>query len=208
MLVAIDLKVRQMHEAMGAMQPPLPDTFKSETGERLGGVYRRVDFNQGRTPADLANVVSLVLANIGCLKDHLKAWCASNDKEFSGEALINTNRDVALVHDLWNTDKHASLNRSRSGFKPQLVDLRQYFAISAGTEPGACAVFQMDMATGKATTTATGGGAANMLVSARIVDHDGSLLGELSEVCGQAVDAWQQELLKAGVVLSAGASPT
>ena len=39
----------------------------------------------------------------------------------SDDQLIDSNRDVAIIHDLRNLDKHAELNRpSRSGLSPRL----------------------------------------------------------------------------------------
>src|SRR5205823_4226020 len=81
-----------------------------------------IDFTMGTDRATAANRVSLLLNNIACLKDHLKLWCKKNGKPFTGEQLIGGNRDAAIIHDLWNLDKHAELNRpSRSGLSPRLL---------------------------------------------------------------------------------------
>ena len=57
----------------------------------------------------------MLLNNIACLKDHLKSWCKKNNKPFAGDQLINSNRDVAIIHDLWNLDKHAESLLRRLG---------------------------------------------------------------------------------------------
>jgi hypothetical protein len=86
-----------------------------------GYLYTEVDFNQQSDEIELANAASLLIANIASLKDHLKAWCKKQGVQFQGDALINGNRAVALIHDLWNIDKHAELNLPpRSGIKPKL----------------------------------------------------------------------------------------
>jgi hypothetical protein len=80
-----------------------------------------IDFTNGIDSATAANRVSQLLNNIACLKDHLRSWCNKNGKAFTGEALLDTNRDVAIIHDLWNWDKHGESNRSsRSGLHPRL----------------------------------------------------------------------------------------
>lgn len=46
--------------------------------------------------------------------------------KFKGDELIKDNHDVALVHDLWDKDKHARLDRPpRSDINATLVNLKQ-----------------------------------------------------------------------------------
>jgi hypothetical protein len=170
MLHPLDRKIRQLHEALGAMRSPNIDAVKVEKGFRADHYYAKVDFNQGRTEADLSNVVTLIVTNIACLKDHLKVWCEANTKPFEGDRLINTNRDVALIHDLWNTDKHAALDRPRSGHRPKLIEIRQTLALSTGGSGGT--VFRMDLATGKLETQSLADGSAGLRVAALIVDEN------------------------------------
>ena len=69
-----------------------------------------------------ANRVSLLLNNIACLKDHLKSWCKKNGKPFTGDQLMDSNRDAAIIHDLWNLDKHGGPSHdSKSGLSPRLL---------------------------------------------------------------------------------------
>lgn len=199
----LDRKIRQLHEALGLMRRPNIDGVQVERGLAADHYYVKVDFNQGRTEADLSNVATLLVANIACLKDHLKAWCEANAKPFEGDTLISSNRDVALIHDLWNTDKHAVLDRSRSGSKPKLEDIRQTLALSTGASGGI--VLRVEMGTGKLLTHSLGDGSAGLRVTARIVDEGGTPLGELSEVCQRAAAAWEQTLLQAGVSIPARA---
>ena len=59
---------------------------------------------------------------------------------FHGNALITSNKAVALVHDLWNIDKHAELNSPpRSGHKPKLTELQTALTVSAGSAAGGAA---------------------------------------------------------------------
>src|SRR5260221_1547863 len=91
--------------------------------KRFGNQFvTAVDFTEGTDRATAANRISMLVNNIACLKDHLKAWCKKNGKPFTGDQLIDSNRDVAIIHDLWNLDKHAELNRpSRSVISPRLL---------------------------------------------------------------------------------------
>jgi hypothetical protein len=117
--------------------------------------------------------------------------------------LIDTNANVALVHDLWNTDKHAALRRPpRSGHKPKLVDVRRSLRMSTGTAPGSTASLTINMATGQPEFILTGGALRYLVVDGRIVNELGESLGSLLSVCEAAIDAWEQELSRCGVQIT------
>jgi hypothetical protein len=126
-----------------------------------------VDFNQGRSPTDLEHDVFALIASIASIKDHLKLWCRQNGKGFNGEKLIDSNIDVAIVHDLWNTDKHATLNKPpRSGKRPSLTDLKQSLRVSTGTTSGSFSGVRLDPHTGKLEPFSSDGGLHRLVVDA------------------------------------------
>jgi hypothetical protein len=200
MLELLDRKIRQMHEALGGLEE---SDLSSITPERVTTphiYYCQIDFSQGTTDVGLANIISLLIANIACMKDHLKVWCAKNGKSFDGENLINTNIDVAIVHDLWNIDKHADLNRPpRSGHRPKVQNLRQSLKLSTGTSAGSAAVFTIDPRTGKVKTETKVGGSVSLAINGDVVDEYGVLLGDFAGICERATTAWEQTLRRAGV---------
>ncbi len=164
--------------------------------------YASVDFNQNSDPIALANAASLLVANIASLKDHLKAWCKKQGVPFHGDTLINTNRSVALIHDLWNVDKHAELKvPPRSGCTPKLVDVSTALSVSSGTEAGAFAFYSMDPSTGKVTTGTSSGGTVQLALNAQIVDEHGNNQGHFTQVCTEAAEAWLAAFRAAGVPL-------
>ena len=199
MLNLLDRKIRQLHEALGNLQSPGVESVRTDRSVTSDAYYCKVDFNQGRTEAELANLASLLVANIACLKDHLKEWCANNGRPFEGDTLINTNRDVALVHDLWNTDKHAKLTKARSGCRPKVVGLRQTLALTTGSGEQGGTVFRMELGTGKVLTSSIGGGSSGLRVNGQIADENDTKVGEFLEVCQRATDAWEQALVHAGI---------
>src|ERR1700692_4676107 len=117
----IEQKLEQLYAALRELQVTEKLSSIKPTVKRVGNEYlTSIDFTQGADRATAANRVSLLLNNIACLKDHLKSWCKKNGKAFTGDHLIDSNRDVAIIHDLWYVDKHAELNRpSRSGLSPR-----------------------------------------------------------------------------------------
>ncbi len=202
MLDILDRKLRQMHAALGALSSNDLTSIQVQVTRTDSHVYTAVDFNQNSDAVALANAASLVVANIASLKDHLKAWCKKQGVAFDGDELINSNLSVALVHDLWNVDKHAELSTPpRSGHIPKLVGLATTLSISAGTEAGAGAFYSMDPRTGKVTTGTTGGGKVELALVAQIVDEKGAILGDFTQVCSEAADAWSAALKTAGVPL-------
>jgi hypothetical protein len=198
MLNVLDQKVREMYAALDALGTPDLSVIKAKVQSEP--VFVQFAFTTCADPIELANAASLLVANIASLKDHLKLWCKHHGTPFLGDQLINSNRSVALVHDLWNVDKHMELERPpRSGHRPKLQDLRT--TLRTVCPPGAEAYMTFDL-TGKLATVTSGGGSVEITLVAEIVDaDDGSTLGHFTTVCEQAAEAWERELRDAGVPL-------
>jgi hypothetical protein len=202
MLDLLNRKIRQMHAALAGLSSDDLSTVRPEITFADGYLHTWVDFNKDSDAIELANAASLLVANTASIKDHLKAWCKKQKMPFHGDTLINSNRAVALVHDLWNIDKHAELNSApRSGHKPKLTGLRTVLNPVTGTAAGAAAVFSMDPRTGRITTETSGGGAVQLALVAQITDENGNVVGDFTQICTEAVEAWSQVLRAAGVQL-------
>jgi len=194
--MAIEDKLNQLYAALREMN--VSASMSSITPE-----FRRIknknvavyDLNQGTDSATAANRVSLLLHNIACLKDHLNAWCEKNGKQEKptvGDRLIDNDKDVAIIHDLWNLDKHAKLNRpSRSGLDPRLQDPpKAAFNITRSQ-----VVFSLRMVNGVMQ------GTGDLRITATVVDKDGNQLGNFESIALRAVAAWEAEFNKAGMKL-------
>ncbi len=161
--------------------------------------YLGVDFSDGVSDAELANIVSLCIANLACLKDHLKAWCAAHNKPFRGDALIDSNRDVGIIHDLWNRDKHFDLRRSRTGLFPELRNISRAARLTTQAQKGSWVAMTLDPRTGQLKTQ--GDGKVELVIDADIVDSTGTRVGRLTEIAERTIVAWEAELIAAGVSL-------
>jgi hypothetical protein len=197
MLAELDLRIRQLHEAMSDVRTADLSTIEIQTVASEGRFYRVVDFSGGASDAELANIVSLFLTNIACLKDHLNVWCRSRNLPPPGDALINSNIDVAIIHDLWNRDKHFDLNRSRSHLFPKLQNNSRDLVMSTMGQVGSMVVMSLDPQTGQLVTQ--GDGKAELVVDADIIDSSGAHVGLLSEVAERAVAAWEVALTASGI---------
>lgn len=197
--MTIEQKIEQMYKALEEMQ--VTEKLASVTPEfnrTAAGFSVTWDFRKGTDAATAANRTSQLLNSIACLKDHLKVWCAKQGKPFSGEALINSTRDVAIVHDLWNLDKHAELDRSRSGLFPKFEgEPRSSMVLKTG--PGTSQPMICIPVGGGGGPIQTKDGASLRIV-ARVVDKNGNLLGDLEDICWKAVVAWEAEFNKVGLV--------
>jgi hypothetical protein len=91
--MSIEQKIEQVYKALEEMQitEKLP-TVKPEIKRTAGSVSFAFDFKKGADTPTAANRASQLLANIACLKDHLKVWCNKQNKPFAGDALIDSNR--------------------------------------------------------------------------------------------------------------------
>ena len=147
--------------------------------------------------ATAANRVSLLLNNIACLKDHLKVWCKKNGKPFTGDDLINHNKDVAIIHDLCNLEKHGELKRSRSGLWPKFArPPRTSLMFKGGPEPASVTIPMFQSGVIQAT------GDASFRISTSVVDKGEKNLGDLEDIALRAVAAWKGEFVKAGMKLT------
>lgn len=202
MIDLLDRKIRQMHEALGGLQESDLSSIQVEHTVTGNHYYCGIDFSQGKTEVGLANVAFLLIANIACMKDHLKVWCSKNNKAFQGDNLISNDRNVALVHDLWNIDKHAELNRPpRSGHLPKLHDLHQSLNLSTGPKAGNSTILTFDPKTGEMLINTNDGGSAKLLIGGQVVDEHGALLGDFADICEKATAAWEEALKNAGVTI-------
>lgn len=204
MLDKLDLKIRRMHEALGGLEDADLTNLKPELFETQDAFYCELNFSQNQTEASLANTAGTLIANIASLKDHLKLWCNKNKRDFKGDELIDTNRDVAIVHDLWNIDKHAELDRKpRSGHTPRIENLRQSLNLSTGGVAGSSAMFSMDPRTGEMRSQTTGGAKITLSISGEVVSENGKALGDFATICETASDSWKRTLIAAGISIPA-----
>jgi hypothetical protein len=196
--VSIEQKLAQLYAALAEMQVTEKLSSIKPTTKIAGNQFvTSIDFTKGTDRATAANRVSLLLNNIACLKDHLKSWCKKNGKPFTGDQFINSNRDAAIIHDLWNLDKHAELNRSRSGLSPRLLqDARTTLAFKGGGQVPPMVTIPLF---GSGKTQAQG--EASLRIVATVVDKDGKPIGDLEAISLRAVAAWEAEFVKAGMTL-------
>jgi len=203
-MIELERKLRQMYAAMSSVISNDMSMVQPVVNANDGYVFVSLDFNKNSDEISLYNNATLLIANIASLKDYLKVWCKRNGKAFNGDNLINSSKSVALIHDLWNTDKHVELTSPRSGHKPKLSNVKTCMRISGGTSDGSGGAFSFDPRTGKLEISTTGDGSVLLVLDSQILDENGNFIADFVQTCEEAVEAWSSELVSVGVPLPNG----
>ncbi len=197
MLEVLHRKIQQMHAALGSVVSEDFSQAKIVRTATRTSTTLKYTFGPEDDAIQLANSASLLIANIASIKDHLRHWCQEQKIEFSGEKLINNNASVALIHDLWNIDKHGKLTYPpRSGLTPKLLDLKTKMRVRARSS---VQIMFVPTADGGWLPQTDGDGTVELGLMGRIVDETGREIAEFLTTCEKAAEAWQQELERSGV---------
>jgi len=190
-----------MYAAFAATRSSDLSCISSDVVNTMDSTYTSVDFNKNSDPIELRNAAEQLIANIASIKDHLQKWCLSSGKIFTGKALLNKQGAAAIIHDLWNVQKHGGLDRKpQSKFAPDLRNLAMAMRMTSGTQEGAGTFWQLDPLTGITTSGATGGGKIDLVLTAEIIDDAGEFRCQFRETCEAAAEEWMVELKAVGVI--------
>lgn len=200
MQAELDIRIRQLHEALWQVRSTDISNVRPQVGVAGNSYYAVVNFSVDTSDAQLANMVSLCIHNIARLKDHLKEWCKARQKPFHGDTLVNSNLDVGLIHDLWNRDKHFDLRDSRTGLFPEVHNISKSLRLTTGPQ-GSKIGITLDPKTGQMKTV--GDGKVELVIDADVLVKDGLRIGGLLETAERAADAWETALAAAGVIIPA-----
>jgi hypothetical protein len=111
----LQARLRRLHASLASTSTLEIPVFQSP--RLVGAGTFSVEFTDGRSAAEMENVLATLVANVASLKDHLKEWCVTQSIASPGDRLIDSDLSVALVHDLWNRDKHPEFD-TKSRFEP------------------------------------------------------------------------------------------
>lgn len=203
----IEDKLQQMYSALSRVISDDVSKIGTTTDVTNEFTTIRLHIDKDSNETQLRNEAETLTAHIASLKDHLKAWCKKNNRVFNGEKLINNNRSVAIIHDLWNVDKHAELNKDpRSGHTPELIDLCVAVRTTTVGHEGNDAAISMSPNQIWFEQT-NENSQLQIVLYAKVVDEHGIKIGEYSDLCVKAIDAWEDGLIAAGVLLEKEKSP-
>lgn len=181
-----------MHRALGHLRDP--DLSGLRITRRITQRVIVMSVDPGMDPDELEIRAESIVQAIGCLRDRLKDWCRQRQRPDEVDTLINQDRNMALMHDIWNHIKHGPLNRPpRSGCVPRLLNLRRSIGLSV-SGPG----YHEVLFPFHGGVVSRGNGEATLAITGDVVDEKGTHLAEFSELCFLAVAGWEHALRRAG----------
>ncbi len=199
MIDILTKKINQMQRALGALTNEDLSSITVDQVNLPEGSEYSINLQNGIDTVDLDNAATTLINNIASLKDHIKLWCKSNGKKYDVEALIDSNRDIAIIHDLWNIDKHGKLDRSpRSGHLPKIVNLTR--GIQFSTSLGSGAGFEMGPEGVKLDIQEDS--SAGLVIDGEVIDEHGNKLGNFAEICNKASEAWENAIINTGITIT------
>jgi len=171
-----------------------------KNGTHNGHPYEIVSFDrEGRNyDGEVRQIIDLV----GSLKDHIKdAWKETGlpmPSPKPWEDLLNNDNSVAIVHDLWNLNKHGSLDRPpRSGFIPRLSEGAIEIGNSLGHVGGGSANDTLVLVGGefgRALFVGPGGNPVPCRVRVSVLDEHRNTKGDFLDICCRAISGWNRVL--------------
>jgi tetratricopeptide (TPR) repeat protein len=147
----------------------------------------------------LKNMSYAAIHNIASLKDYFKEWCNEEKNGIKADDVIDKQKEsVAVIHDLWNINKHRKLNsKPRSGTLPKIINLRPEIILI--TKSNGYAIISQDSYTGAQLLETNCNGDAYLYIHGDIVDSNNKVIGKLYETCEKALHIWEDTISKAGI---------
>jgi hypothetical protein len=111
------------------------------------GVHMRHDFKGRLSDPEIQNLAWQLIRSIADLKDPIRAWAAANGMPKDDvDRAVRASRELAIIMDLANYDKHGGHDRHGgqwSGTRPELKNVRRGLRITTTTAPGVVAGMQI-----------------------------------------------------------------
>jgi len=159
--------------------------------------YRFVEanFSGDASPEELANDAFSLIANVASLADHLRKWSKENNRDPRRvDETIRCSRDLRIVVDLWNRDKHGGDRnyRGRSGLEPRLENLERALRMRTQPKKGSSVIVQQGL---DGRFHSRGDGTATIDTSGTVYDKHGRQVGDLQDILATAVQALETLLV-------------
>ena len=199
MLTKLNDKVARLKASTATVRKSDPDCIVRTFEQTETGTFEGITF--GGDDNSALNDIHSLIALIASLKDHLKVWCEQNGVTFDAEHVLDSSRDTAIIHDLWNIEKHGKLDRwPRSGFIPHIGPISLELANPDGTEDSTLQI--SPNAYGGADFINSKGEKLVARVRAKVLSGNNSELGDILDICESAISKWRNAYQAAGMPVS------
>jgi hypothetical protein len=160
-------------------------------GKRVCFYY---DWRGGRSDAELANTIHILIYNIANLKDLLKKWADQNGKDKTKvyDAFKNS-LALRIIKDLSNNDRHGydPKKRGNSGKSPRVDNINTVMQMTPKPEKGSSISLTFNR---QDIPRIVGSGTAKVIITGDILDRDGNKIGDLHKTVLEAVKVWESVL--------------
>lgn len=188
-------RLARVHAALKDARGLRPENLPGRPIKTVGQIGVEQDWSGGRSQDQLMNDALSVINSIMGLRDRAVTFLRANGRDPTiVEDFVDGDKNVAIVHDLANKDKHGKLDRPRSASSPEIRSLTR--ALQLRAEPGSVASFTMKM-TGEVTIVGHG----DVGLVGEIVDESGVKLGAFEQVIESAISSWEEFLARIGISL-------
>ena len=153
------------------------------------------DFRGGASREDMTNDVFSLIANVACLRDHLKKWAQDNGRHAEKvDETIRSSPDLCIIMDLWNSDKHVGSARGGGWSKrsPRLDGVDRALTLRPQPKKGSWAAVQQGR---DGRLRPSGDGTVTVDTSGTVLDGTGKVIDNLQAIVMRAVDAWERLLV-------------
>lgn len=198
-------RIKRIYAAIDETVTLNPQEFRPTVRQRDEGDYEAVvSFRGDATDEQLENDVNNAIHAVAHFKDHLKRWAREKGKDSAAvERTINGSRDLQVVIDLSNRDKHGPPRGNeigRSGLRPSLVNFSRGLTLQAegkGRRKEGSVVITMFGEVEGVDFDGTW-----VETSADIIDASGTKVGDAASVARAGVRAWEALLAEYGARLT------
>jgi len=200
-------RIDRIYAALGEVQ----ETDISNIKPKVRGDRHKIriyqDWMGGLKEADITNLANSLIANIASLEYRLEQWAHHNNKDKGVvDKIFKASKELKIIHDLWNNDKHGYPPRqpSKSGLCPRADKFNRVLQMVTKAEEGSsmCLTFNRQGA-----QQIKGAGAAKVIITGDILDKDGNKVGDFYSTVSKALEAWERVLDIFGIKILISGNP-
>lgn len=198
-------RLERIYFAFGEHSNLPPERYKPEVVEIEGGTAFEICFDN-RSEVELEFVANAIINEICGLLDRARRRFIAHGRQASEVSIyVRSNLPMALVVDLWNTDKHEELtHRPYSQFKPKITKLSSGAILQYDPETRTYAAEGTIVSPAfdiESMITEGEGSSTNCVVSilGKVVDENGVEIYDLEKLLPDAIFEWEKFLMANGV---------
>jgi len=187
-------RVQRLYTAIGATEETDISKFMPTVTSDGKRICTHQDWRGGRSRAELANTIHILIYNIANLKDLLKKWAVQNDKPTTKvNGAFKNSLALRIIKDLSNNDRHGydPKKPGNSGKSPRVDNITSVMQMTTKPEKGSFVSLTFNH---QGVSRKAGSGTAKVIITGDILDRDGNKIGDLHKTVSEAIGAWETVL--------------